>query len=181
MRAPRLRRQAIACRALTLVLFLSSVPLFAADAAIGVVVDQSGQPLPRAFVRAVEATGSETASAFSDESGRFRLDPIPADCRVEATLTGFATATVPCSAAQRIILQVAPVQETVVVTATRTEATADVVGASVTAFTAADLARRRTALVADEVFVAYPLESTHLRLFIAHLVTLLAVEQLPEG
>jgi hypothetical protein len=36
-------------------------------------------------------------------------------------------------------------------------------------------------LLADEVFIAYPLESTHLRLFIAHLVTLLAVELLPEG
>jgi hypothetical protein len=35
-------------------------------------------------------------------------------------------------------------------------------------------------LVADEVFIAYPLESTHLRLFVAHLVTLLAVELLPE-
>jgi hypothetical protein len=35
-------------------------------------------------------------------------------------------------------------------------------------------------LVADEVFIAYPVEGTHLRLFIAHLVTLLAVELLPE-
>src|SRR5262249_50181439 len=36
-------------------------------------------------------------------------------------------------------------------------------------------------LIADEVFIAYPLESTHLGLFIANLVTLLAVELLPEG
>jgi hypothetical protein len=36
-------------------------------------------------------------------------------------------------------------------------------------------------LVADEVFIAYPLERTHLRLFVAHLVTLLAVDLLPEG
>jgi hypothetical protein len=36
-------------------------------------------------------------------------------------------------------------------------------------------------LVADEVLIAYPLEGTHLRLFIAQLVTLLAVELLPEG
>jgi hypothetical protein len=35
-------------------------------------------------------------------------------------------------------------------------------------------------LVADEVFIAYPVEATHLRLFIAQLVTLLAVEVLPE-
>jgi hypothetical protein len=35
-------------------------------------------------------------------------------------------------------------------------------------------------LIADEVCIAYPLEGTHLRLFIAHLVTLLALELLPE-
>jgi hypothetical protein len=35
-------------------------------------------------------------------------------------------------------------------------------------------------LIADEIFISYPVESTHLRLFIAHLVTLLAVELLPE-
>lgn len=35
-------------------------------------------------------------------------------------------------------------------------------------------------LVADEVFIAYALEGTHLRLFVAQLLTLLAVELLPE-
>jgi hypothetical protein len=35
-------------------------------------------------------------------------------------------------------------------------------------------------LVADEVFIAYPLESVHLRLLMTHLLTLLAVELLPE-
>jgi hypothetical protein len=35
-------------------------------------------------------------------------------------------------------------------------------------------------LVADEVFIAYPLESTHLRLFIAHLVTFMTIVLLPE-
>jgi hypothetical protein len=36
-------------------------------------------------------------------------------------------------------------------------------------------------LVIDEVLVAYSLEGTHLRLFVAHLVTLVSVELLPEG
>jgi uncharacterized membrane protein len=35
-------------------------------------------------------------------------------------------------------------------------------------------------LVADEVFIAYPVAATHLRLFTAQLVTLLAIELLPE-
>jgi hypothetical protein len=36
-------------------------------------------------------------------------------------------------------------------------------------------------VIADEVFIAYAVEGTHLRLFIAHLVTLLGVELLPEA
>ena len=35
-------------------------------------------------------------------------------------------------------------------------------------------------MIADEVFIAYAVEGTHLRLFIAQLVTLLTVELLPE-
>jgi len=35
--------------------------------------------------------------------------------------------------------------------------------------------------VADEVFIAYEVEGTHLRLFMAQLLTLLAVELLPEA
>lgn len=36
-------------------------------------------------------------------------------------------------------------------------------------------------LIADEVLIAYRLEGTHLRLFIAHLVTLMAVDLLSDG
>jgi hypothetical protein len=35
-------------------------------------------------------------------------------------------------------------------------------------------------LVADEVFVAYAVAGTHLRLFVAHLLTLLVIELLRE-
>jgi hypothetical protein len=48
------------------------------------------------------------------------------------------------------------------------------------AFTAS-LALWGAFLLADEVFVAYAVAATHLRLFIAQLVTLLAVELLPDG
>ena len=34
--------------------------------------------------------------------------------------------------------------------------------------------------VSDEIFIAYAFEATHLRLFVAYLVTLLAIELLPE-
>jgi len=36
-------------------------------------------------------------------------------------------------------------------------------------------------LVADEVCIAYPVEASHLRLFTSQLLTLLAIELLPEG
>jgi hypothetical protein len=35
-------------------------------------------------------------------------------------------------------------------------------------------------LIADELLIAYPLENTHLRLFIGYLVTLMTIELLPE-
>jgi vitamin B12 transporter len=139
---------------LPLVFFsLLTVPRAArsADRVAGVIVDQSGQLLPRAFVRVIDASGRDTATAFSDERGAFSLPAPESGCRVEASLVGFATATAPCSfpAPLMLVLAVAPVQERVVVSATRTEALAGQVGASVTTFTADDIARRREPLVAD--------------------------------
>jgi outer membrane cobalamin receptor len=49
----------------------------------------------------------------------------------------------------RVMLAVAPIQETMIVTATRTEAPTSQVGASATVFTADDLERRQTPLIAD--------------------------------
>jgi outer membrane cobalamin receptor len=123
----------------------------AAERVAGVVVDQSGQLLPRAFVRVVDGSGREIASAFSDERGGFDLPAPATGCRVEGTLIGFTTASIPCDATGtlRLVLSVAPVQESVVVSATRTEALANQVGASVTTFTAEDIARRREPLLAD--------------------------------
>src|SRR5437762_11282335 len=116
----------------------------------GTVVDQSGRALPRAYVRAIDASSKEIAGAFADESGKFQLTVSVDDCSVSATLTGFMPATAACTAQPlRLTLAVAPIQETVVVTATRTEAPAGQVGASVTVFTADDLERRRVPLVAD--------------------------------
>jgi outer membrane cobalamin receptor len=116
----------------------------------GVVVDQNGQPLPRAEVRLIDQGGVETSRTFADETGRFRLPaPASSSCRVAASLTGFQPATVPCAGTPRLVLNVAPIQETVVVTATRTEAPASQVGASVTVFTSDDLEQRQQPLVAE--------------------------------
>jgi vitamin B12 transporter len=148
----RLWRLAMACRLpflLTLV-FLASIPSSAYAAPLdGVVVDQSGRALPRAFVRVFDRAGVEASSTFTDDNGRFHLAAAPPNCRLEASMTGFSPASSPCDSPARLVLPVAPISETVVVTPTRTEAPADQTGASVTAFTAADLEQRRVPLVAD--------------------------------
>ena len=154
---PRLRRLAEAGRlvATTLVLFGVSARPATADVS-GIVVDQSGRAVPRAYVRILDSSGVESAAVFADEVGRFELKTNVTNCRVEARLTGFEPARVPCTSAGtaptsslRLVLNVAPVQETTIVTATRTEAPTSQAGASATVFTAEDLERRQTPLVAD--------------------------------
>ena len=117
----------------------------------GVIVDDSGRAVPRAYVRALDGGGRELAGVFADEAGRFQVSVATDDCHVEATLTGFTPGAAPCDSEQplRLTLRVAPVAETVIVTATRTETPASQTGASVTAFSAADIERRRVPLVAD--------------------------------
>ncbi len=86
---------------------------------------------------------------FTDDNGRFTLTALPG-CRVEAALTGFRTSSIGCAAADlRIELAVAPIQETVVVTATRTGTPAGQVGVATTTFTADDIARRQSPRVSD--------------------------------
>lgn len=139
----------------SLTLLLATASASAADRT-GVVVDPSGRPLPRAHVRVI--TGSDagppasgaTLDLFADETGHFAL-PASGGCRIEASLPGFRTATVPCSAAetQTITLAVAPVEETVLVTATRTATPASQLGVSTTTFTADDIRRRQSPVVSE--------------------------------
>jgi vitamin B12 transporter len=152
---PRLWRLAEARRlvATTLLFFGVSAPFASADVS-GTVVDQSGHAVPRAYVRTLDNSGVESAGVFADEIGRFELKTSVTNCRVEASLTGFEPASIPCEATAvgqpvLIVLKVAPIRETTIVTATRTEVPTGQIGASATVFTAEDLERRQTPLVAD--------------------------------
>jgi outer membrane cobalamin receptor len=128
----------------------TAAPTLAADIT-GQVVDATGRALPRAYVRVVSENGTTVVSAFTDEAGRFSFSTdVPASCRVEASLTGFQTAMMPCTQGEgRMALALAPVSETVIVSATRTEAPTSQVGASATVFTASDLERLQEPLLAD--------------------------------
>ena len=119
----------------------------AADVA-GQVVDTTGRALPRAYVQVIEDLRGP--GVFTDETGRFVLNVgASMGCRLEASLTGFETTTVPCGPETQITLSVAPVHENVIVSATRTDAPTSQVGASATVFTASDLERLQKPLLAD--------------------------------
>ena len=109
---------------LTLLLCFAAASAWAApgvNGTDGVVVGPGGRPVPRAHVRALDVSGNETASTFTDDEGRFHLDA-SGTCRVEAALEGFEAATVACSAQPlRLALALAPIAESVMVTATNTE------------------------------------------------------------
>src|SRR5712691_5783300 len=114
MRFSRPWRPAEACRFVTttLAFFVASAQFASADVS-GIVVDQSGRAVPRAYVRALDSAGAESAAVFADEVGRFELKTTAAGCRVEASLTGFEPASLPCASAAagqpvRLVLNVAP-------------------------------------------------------------------------
>jgi outer membrane cobalamin receptor len=123
---------------------------------VGVVVDPDGRPVPRALVRGTASDGN-SVGVFADERGQFRLAIVPAaNCQVVVTLPGFEPATAACSAfleepGRKIVLALAPIRESVLVTATRTEVPSSQLGTSATVFTAEDLERRQTPLLADLV------------------------------
>lgn len=143
------------CISAALALVSWPAPSSAADRG-GLVVDQNGRPLPRARVRLItnaDAGGQGSASSqdvVTDELGRFIL-PTTGACRIEVALAGFRTTSAPCTTAttMTITLLLAPIQETVVVTATRTETLSSQVGVSTTTFTADDIRRRQAPRVSD--------------------------------
>jgi outer membrane cobalamin receptor len=115
----------------------------------GIVVDRAGQPLPRAHVRVTTADGA--VSVFTAADGTFHLDAdSTSGCAVEASLDGFTAARADCAAGPlRLTLDVAPIAEHIVVSATRTDAPAGQVATSATVFDRAELERRQYPLLAD--------------------------------
>jgi vitamin B12 transporter len=148
-----------AVRSLSILVFVlyGFVTAVAATAApvTGTIVDPSGRPLPRVLVTIVDASGNTVDATFTYPDGTFRLDRLDKDasagCRIQASLAGFQTAVVDCGNGRdlRVGLAVAPVQEAVVVSATRTEAPLAQLATSVTVFTADDIARRQNPPLMD--------------------------------
>jgi len=102
---------------MTLALGLLGIALPAAAGELsGVVVDQTSAPVPGVTLQVVEGSAT-TASTVSGSGGRFVLTACPGGARVTASLPGFATATVACADAARIVLRLAALTVTEEVTA----------------------------------------------------------------
>ncbi len=117
----------------------------------GTVVDESGSALPRVVVRLVDARDAEVAQTFTDSRGVFRFARACDSCAAVASLPGFnaARAAIAAGAPVRLTLKVAPIRESVVVSATRSEAPTSQVGAAITVFTSEEIERRGTPLVGE--------------------------------
>lgn len=141
------------CALLLALLLLTVTPrvTMAQPLVTGTVVDTSGAALARVPVRLIDAAGASHGSALTDAAGRFTLPATCATCQVVAALPGFLSATTTPTVGRdtHIVLAVAPIRESVVVTATRDAAPSSQVGASVTVFETADIVRRGDALVGD--------------------------------
>jgi len=132
-------------------LLVSSLTAAAAAAPVtGTVVDPSGKALSRVLVTLVDSAGRTVDSTYTYPDGTFRLAAeAPAGCRVQVSLAGFQTTSATCGQDLRIALAVAPIQEAVVVSATRTEAPLGQLAASATVIGAEEIERRQHPPLAD--------------------------------
>ncbi len=127
-------------RLLSILLFTQ---LLAAYGAVeGLVSDPSGRAVRGARVA---CSGSETLTGID---GRFRF-PEARECRLEINAQGFETQSVDTAAGEtvRVTLAVAGVVERVVVTATRSETTAEQASVAASVVTAEEIDRRQSPMV----------------------------------
>jgi len=115
----------------------------------GTVLDPDRAAVPRTTVRLLKPDGAEVERTLTDSLGHFEFkQPCFVECRTEVRVAGFQTQTQP--AGQKIIvLGLAPVQEKVVVTATRTETPTEQVGASVAVISGEQIEQQQQLLAGD--------------------------------
>ncbi|MEO6223854.1 MAG: TonB-dependent receptor, partial [Vicinamibacterales bacterium] len=114
-------------------------------------VDDHGAAVARVPVTLMTADLVVVTTTVTDANGGFAFERQCEKCRAHASLPGFMKATVELSDAAEatLTLRLAPVRESVVVTATRGDAPTGQLAASVTVFDAAAIERRGDALVGD--------------------------------
>lgn len=121
----------------------------------GLVLDQSGAAIPRVLIEVRRESGQITASALTDDQGKFALDLPDGDYTLDATASGLAPlrrqplAVSTATSYVRLTLEIPAIEQQIVVTATRTEAPLAQVGSSTTVIHGDELARAGIDSVAD--------------------------------
>lgn len=154
MKAAFLAVALLACLAVALAPLLLCQPI--PEMISGVVLDPNRDPVPRAPVQLLDAGGARLAETSTDSRGRFRFSNLnPGSYTLRLVLPGFEPLeqAVAPGADVELVLRVAPIQERVVVTATRTEVPTQQVGASVTVLSAEELRSRNVLPVSDALRV----------------------------
>ena len=130
-------------------------PAFAQQPVVvtGTVTDASGGVLPGAIVEALRGNRLATVTT-TGQDGRYRLElPSTSSYRIRARLDGFTTETAAVMATtnttQNFRLGIAPVNDTVVVTASRTEESRTSVTESLAVFTSEDIQTLGSQSIAD--------------------------------
>lgn len=128
-------------RAAVAVALLLGLPLgAAAQAIVGVVVDQTGLPLPGVSIDVMEGT-TVTATITSGADGTFEIPPVVRGTTVVAKLQGFESVTVLRAEAARILLPIARATTTTVVVGSALPPESPVTPLLGHTLTAADIAR----------------------------------------
>ena len=137
---------------LLLLLFLMSTIAARAATLRGNVLDPEGAEVPGAAVRLLGRQGAEIAHTVTGERGQFRFVGLASGVyTIKISLAGFGAATATARAGEtlHLVLPLAPVHESVVVTATRTPAASSQLGASTSVITRREIVDRNAPVVSD--------------------------------
>lgn len=126
------------------------------DTISGIVLDPTHLHIARALVRLLTPKQTEIARTFTDQHGHFTfLENCWPQCMVEVQLPGFLTKRVAASSEEQTIeLALAPVEENVVVSATRMETPSSQLGSATTTIGAEEIANRQSLVASDLLSVA---------------------------
>jgi outer membrane cobalamin receptor len=153
MNHARLITSFAAAKATASVLLLLALPTLAvAQTPLrGQVLSTLGTPLARVAITLINADRTLVTTTLTNGQGEFVFDRACQKCRAQAVLAGFTAATVDLEPGvdAKITLALAPVRESMVVTATRNDAPTGQLAASVTVFDRDAIERRGDALVGD--------------------------------
>jgi vitamin B12 transporter len=142
--------------ALTAVFLVNQVPVFSQNVSVsGIVIDPTGAFLPRASVEIRKSDGKVVGTAMTNPGGQFAFDLPPGNYRLNAVLAGLSPANgrelavEPGMRPITVVLQVPPIEQQIIVTATRTDAPVTQLANSTAVISGEEISREGYSNVAD--------------------------------